>query len=159
VNGRLQPIKNTASRGNARGRSVVAVKHAGDSRTLRLGRFDLRRAEGRKYSDTVSLLKAHLGGEVTAPQAILVDQSARLTVLTGIAWDELTKHGAFHDGEPTPALHAYLRLIGEARSVLVTLGLERRPKDVGDLQDYLRSKASKRLRLGRTLDAEDAEEA
>src|SRR2546427_1632887 len=142
---------------NARSMKIL-LRHASDSRALRYADLDLRSTAGREYAATKATLTAHLGGEVTAPQAILVDHAARLHVLTRLAWDELSRSGAFRDGEPRPAYDAFRRAAADERSVLVTLGLERRAKDVPDLQDYLRSKASKRLRLGRTLDAEDAEE-
>jgi hypothetical protein len=84
-------------------------------------------------------LVEHLGGEgaVSGPQRTLVDRAARLSLIVETSWHELSKRGAFRGGEPTPALHAFLRLIGEERSALVTLGLERRQKSIEDLHSYV----------------------
>jgi hypothetical protein len=107
------------------------------------------------------MLTAHLGGEenVTGPQRVLIDHCARLHVLKRLAWDELSRSGAFRNGEPRPAYDAFRRAAADERSVLVMLGLERRAKEVPDLQDYLAARNRKRLRLGRTLDAEDVKDA
>lgn len=153
ANGRLVPIKNTASRENAK--AVLTVKHAGNSRTLRLGRFDLRRTEGRKYRAVVTALTQHLGGPdvLTEPQRQLIDQAARLAIISGLAWDQLDR-GAFRKREPVPALNTYKSVIADIRSILSMLGLERRAKDVPDLHDYI---ARKRLPLKDVSDAEEAE--
>ena len=158
ANGRLVPVKNPASRTNALGRSVIRVKHAGESRTLRLGRFDLRRTEGRKYRAVVTALTQHLGGpeEITEPQRQLIDQAARLAIISGLAWDQLER-GAFRKGESVPALQTYKSVIADIRSILSMLGLERRAKAIPNLHDYLATKTHKRLPLKDVSDAEEVE--
>src|SRR2546425_3731378 len=133
---------------NARPRKIL-LRHASDSRALRYADLDLRSTAGKEYTASKAMLTAHLGGQenVTGPQRVLIDHCARLHVLTRLAWDELSRSGAFRNGEPRPAYDAFRRAAADERSVLTMLGLERRAKDVPDLQDYLRSKASKRLRL------------
>jgi hypothetical protein len=160
--GHKVPIKNPASAANGKAKAVV-IRHGGESTALRLGRFDLRSSLGKQYRSRVEALVAHLGGAdaVSVPLRSLVDQAARLHLLVGIAWTELSKTGAFLKGEPTPALHAFLRLIGEERSVLVTLGLERKAREVPDLQTYLEQKAKEQKRLPfriRSGEIEDASE-
>jgi hypothetical protein len=142
----MQPVKNTASAANGKGRAVV-IRHGGESTAIRLGRFDLRSSLGKQYRSRVEALVTHLGGAdaVTIPQARLIDQAARLCLLTETAWDELSKTGAFRNSEPTAALHAFLRLIGEERAVLVTLGLQRREKAIPRLSDVLKGEATLRI--------------
>lgn len=139
-NGRLVQIKNTASARNAKGRSIV-IRHGAGSDALRLGTFDLRSTMGREYRARMQGLVEHLGGAdaISAPQRTLVDRAARLGLIVETSWAELSKSGAFRDGEPTAALHAFLRLIGEERSVLLTLGLARREKTVRSLSEVLSS--------------------
>jgi hypothetical protein len=100
---------------------------------------------GKEYLARMQALVEHLGGadNISAPQRTLVDRAARLSLIVETSWHELSKRGAFRSGEATPALHAFLRLVGEERSVLITLGLERRSKPVPDLREYLAAKYGK----------------
>jgi hypothetical protein len=134
---------------NARPRKVL-IRHGGDSRALRYADLDLRSTAGKEYRARVVELTAHVGGDPTAPQRTLIDQAGRLHVLARLAWDELSRTGAFRDGEPLPAFFAYRSAIADEREVLRTLGLERRAKEVPDLNAYL---ASKRIRIKGVEDA------
>jgi hypothetical protein len=148
------PVKNVSAAKNGKARAVT-VKYA-HGETIRLGKIDLRFTMGRRYRARIAALTSHLGGDLTTPQAVLVDQAARFHLLTGLAWDALTKHGAYRHGSPTPANDAYRRAAADERSVLLLLGLDRKAKDVPELSEYL---ASKRLTFkGRSKDAVDAEE-
>jgi hypothetical protein len=153
--GRLIPVKNSASSRNARPKKIV-VAHAGGAQVLMHSAFDMRSGVGKAYQARVDELVAHLGGAdlVSAPQRTLIDHAARLRLLALLAWDELSRGGAFHNGEPRPAFDAYRRASADEREVLRTLGIERRAKPVPDLDTYLRGRGSM-PRLPRTLDLED----
>jgi len=138
----------------------VVLLHGNGSRALKYADLDLRSTAGKAYVRTKADLTAHLGGEenVTAPQLVFIDHAARLHVLTRLAWDEIERAGAFKHGSPCPAFDVYRRVSADLRDVLRTLGLERRAKQVPDLDAYLRSKERKRLTFkGRTLDAGDTQ--
>jgi len=156
ANGKYVPVRNTASRANGRGKTVI-VKHAGDSHALRLGRLDMRSDMGKMFQSRVQLLTQHLGGpsELTVPQSTLVEHCARLYLLRRAAWDEVMRSGAYRDGVPRPAVDSYRRVAGDEVEVLKLLGIERRVKQVPDLDSYLRSK-TKRL-THRVIDAGEGE--
>jgi len=118
----------------------VHVLHAGGTRVLLEAQLDRRTKLGKAYFQHVAALEAHVGGDLSPPQARLCDQAARLGLLAAMAWSELSQRGAFHDGEPTPAVDTYMRAIGQERQVLLLLGLERATKQI-TLQDVLNGKA------------------
>jgi hypothetical protein len=66
----------------------------------------------------------HLGGDLTAPQRVLVDRAARLGLLVELAADELSRAGAFKRGQPTAAFDAFRRVQADEERVLKLLGLE-----------------------------------
>lgn len=135
-------------------RRKVLVRHAGDTVALRYADLDLRSTAGREYRTRVQALTAHIGGDPTPPQVVLIDHAARLHVLARLAWDELSRTGAFRDGQPRPAFQAYRSAAADEREVLRTLGIERKAKEAPDLSTYL---ASKRKALPvRIKDVEDA---
>jgi len=148
IGGSLVPVKNAASARNALPNKVW-ITHGGNSKTLLRATFDMRSAVGKAYQVRVEELTAHLGGAevVTAPQRTLIDHAARLRLLALLAWDEISRGGAFRAGEPTAAFDAYRRVSADERDVLRTLGLERRAKPVPDLDSYLRAKAKRLPRL------------
>ena len=150
------PIKNTSARRNGKPHAIT-VRYAG-GQALRLGKIDLRFKDGKLYRHRINELVQHLGGAdmVSAPMRTLVDQAARFHLLTGLAWDALTRYGAYKHGAPTPANDAYRRAAADERSVLLLLGLDRKAKEIPDLAEYLRSKAKPRLTFKGPV--EDAEE-
>lgn len=144
IGGSLVPVKNPASAGNAKPKKIVVV-HAGGSRALSRAAFDMRSTVGKAYRARVDELTAHLGGPdmVTVPQRIFVEHAARLGVLALLALEEINRSGAFSGGDARPALDVYRRLAADEREVLRTLGLERKVKQVPDLDAYLQSKGEK----------------
>ena len=148
-------IKRPDARANARPRKVL-IKHGSNSHALMHAPFDMRSVVGKAYQHRVRELSAHIGGEPNAVQRTLIDHGARMHLLTRMAWRELSTHGAYRHGSPTPANDAYRRAAADERSVLLLLGLDRKAKEVPELSEYL---ASKRLTFkGRSKDAVDAEE-
>jgi hypothetical protein len=103
-------------------------------------------------------LTSHIGGSPNAVQRTLIDHAARLRLLTRLAWDELSRSGAFRGGAPTPANDAYRRAAADERAVLLLLGLERVAKEIPDLADYIKAKAKRLTLKSRRDDAVDAEE-
>lgn len=118
----------------------VAVTHGGSS-ALRHVELDLRTRAGKAWRENCEALKAHIGGDPSVAQAALIDQAARLRLLSQIAWAEIERRGAFKGGQVQPAVDAYRRAIADEREVLRLLGLERRVKPVGSLEDYLKGGA------------------
>lgn len=129
--------------GDKKPRRKVLVRHAGDTVALRYADLDLRSTAGREYRTRVQALTAHIGGDPTAPQATLIDHAARLHVLARLAWDELSRTGAFRDGEPRPAFQAYRSAAADEREVLRMLGIERRAKELPSLSDVLSAERDK----------------
>ena len=139
-------IKRPDARANARPRKVL-IKHGSNSHALMHAPFDMRSVVGKAYQHRVRELSAHVGGDPNSVQRTLIDHGARLHLLTRMAWRELSEHGAYRGGAPTPANESYVRAAASERSVLLLLGLERKAREIPDLQDYLRSKAKPRLLL------------
>jgi hypothetical protein len=104
--------------------------------------FDMRSAVGKAYRACIVELTAHLGGDPTAPQRILLDQAARLSLLCSLASAELARLGAFErSGELRPAFDGYRKAAADLRDVLKMLGLERKEKAVPTLEQYLSERA------------------
>jgi len=121
----------------ARPRKIMMV-HAGGSAAFRTGVFDGRTKLSKLYKQHVAALEVHLGGDLTPPQSRLVDQAARLALLTELIWGEIDKRGVFKDGDVRPAVDAYLKATQQERDVLRLLGLRRRQKPIPDLDAYLK---------------------
>ena len=101
-------------------------------------RLDRRSRAYRVYAGEIADLTSHLGSAPTAVQARLIEQAARLALLEHIAWCELTKMDALTQGGTVhTAFEPFLRSARDRRAVLTMLGLERKVKDVPDLQQYL----------------------
>jgi len=98
-----------------------------------LGLVDGRTSVARHYGQAVDDLAADLGGAdaVTAAERELVRRAAGLSVLATRAAAALLNGEAIDVSELVSVANAQRRL-------LVTLGLERRQRDVPDLHDYLR---------------------
>jgi hypothetical protein len=135
---RDKPLKWRAAPRNGRPRKVL-LRHASDSRALRYADLDLRSTAGKEYRARVTELTAHVGGDPTVPQVRLIDHAARLYLLARLAWDELSRTGAFRNGDPRPAFDAFRRAAADEREVLRTLGIERRAKLIPDLNEYLQT--------------------
>lgn len=141
IGGRLVRVKNGASAANAKPKRVY-ITHAGGSRALLKDPLDLRSTIGRAHRQFCEELSAHVGGDLSVPQARLIDHASRLRLIATIAWGELWRRGMFDGkGTPRPALDAFRRAAADERSVLQLLGIERREKPVKTLQDLLEGKA------------------
>ena len=115
---------------------IKLVMHGGTS-SLLTDELDRRTLAGRAFVRYRQALVDHLGGNVTAPQAVLVDTAAKLQLLANIAWTEVHRAQAFDKrGGVRPAFDAFIRVQRELRSVLETLGLKRQEKEL-TLNDYL----------------------
>lgn len=136
--GKLDMRARTSAR-NAKPKKILLMGHATTSVALRRGVLDLRSRSGKAYRAICTELTAHVGGEPSGPQRALIDQAARLCLMSQFAWAELWRSGPFRkNGELVPAFDAYRRSAADARSVFVLLGLARHTKEVPTLQDYLK---------------------
>ena len=121
--------KNIASATN--GRPKRTYIHHGVGSALLKDPLDARSKVGKEYLAHKATLATHVGGDPSTPQLELIDQAARLRVLTAIAWGELTrakeliKNGVLH-----PAFEAFLKAARDQRAVLLTLGLKRHAREV-----------------------------
>lgn len=119
-----------------RPRKIIMV-HAGGSAAFRTGVFDGRTKVSKLYKAHVAALEEHLGGELTPPQSRLVDQAARLALLSELIWADIDKHGVFKNGDARPVVDTYLKATKEERDVLRLLGLQRHRKPLPSLDEYL----------------------
>jgi hypothetical protein len=85
--------------------------------------------------------------------------AARHKAIANLAFVKL-KDGPFDsEDQVRPVYEAFRRADADHRSVLASLGIERRERELPDPMTYLASKAKqKRLPFKRTLDVSDAEE-
>lgn len=117
----------------------VSIGHGGTSRALMYDPLDLRTRVGKEYHAHKQGLAAHLGGDPTVPQQSLIDQAARLNILSRITWAELTRNGVFtKNGALRPAVTAYIDATKHERDVLRLLGLQRHQKPLPTLDEYLK---------------------
>src|SRR5919106_6736491 len=67
-------------------RSVtIHTKHGGRTQLDSL-RLDQRSRAGKRYQALCKDMVAHLGGDATLPQSLLIQQAARLQLATDLAW-------------------------------------------------------------------------
>ena len=138
-------------------RKVVVVGHGGHGRSLLRAPFDMRSRLGKAYQAVMHALRLHVGeAELSAPQAALIDQAARLRLLTQLAWSELQRTGAFVRGATAPAFDAYRRAAADERAVLNMLGLRRSEVKVPALQDYLKDQQPEGDAHGKAKGSNDA---
>ncbi|MFH2080739.1 MAG: hypothetical protein ABIK08_04540 [Pseudomonadota bacterium] len=132
---RKQPVIRPDAKRNARTKKISVI-HGGGSTALKALPFDGRTRLFKAYQQHVTALEAHLGGDLTPPQARLVDQAARLALLAQLTWAEIERGGLFKNGELRPAVEAYRNATRDEREVLRLLGLKRHSKEL-TLSDYL----------------------
>lgn len=138
VGGAVVPVK---ASGESTRSKKVKVTVGGFSSALLRGALDQRSAVGKRYSEHKQALLAHLTDDATQPQRMLIEQAARLSLVSDVVWAQLHRVGVFEkDGTLTSGFDAFLRSARELRSVLDALGLERRQKQLPSLGDYLASK-------------------
>ena len=138
----------------------VHLIHGGSGRSLLRDPLDRRTKVHRILVQRV----AELRDVSSYALARMVEQAARLSLLVDTAWAAVNREVVVRNGEATGAVEAYRRLASEERAVLALLDLERREKEIPDLQTYLAQKAKEkaaakgRLRLKDHSDVADAEE-
>ena len=102
----------------------------GKFRLITLDQLDARTAAAQSARQLIATLSTDLGNDLTVGQQQLV---ARAALLGAITSDFETRWVA---GEPIQ-LSDYLSACNVQRRILATLGLERRPREVPSLADYL----------------------
>jgi hypothetical protein len=129
---------NSAKVGSLSGR--VPRSHAGMfSRRMALHRLDNRTIEVRVLNRTVAELTAHVGGEPTPAQKLIIDASAILVMrLQCILGRYLAKEGDIE------TLDRYLVALQNAlRLNMQSLGLEKPERAVPSLKEHLTAKAER----------------
>ena len=123
--GRDRIVKCPKSRDNARPATKYLV-HGGRSAFLR-DRLDRRTTVGRAYERRRDELTQHVAGNHPDPiQAELIDQGARLSLLSDIAWHSVITDGVFDDsGAEKPAVGAFRRIASDLRAILAHPALTR----------------------------------
>lgn len=158
--GSYVPIRNTASRANAKSKTVT-VKHGALSQALREGRLDLRSAAGRVYAKAKAELIEHLGPHhLTRTAAIYVDHAARLVLISMLLWAEMEREAARgRKLAGSASLSEWRGVTRELREAARTLGLARPVAPVASLDEYLRRPPGKRklLTFNSTGDVEDVQ--
>jgi hypothetical protein len=108
-----------------------------NSRALRGQPLHRGSGVGRAYADYLSEYRAHLGNDLSVVQTDLVDQAARLKLVSNLCYAVLMERGLFDkQGNPRPVLGEFRRACAEHRAVLLMLGI-RRTKEL-TLGDVLR---------------------
>ena len=101
-------------------------------------RLDKRTWTGRIYVSTCKDLVAHLGGEPTAAQMLLIDHAARLKIALDIAWGAAMNGGL---DKESPSFDHFIKALRNQRETLNLLGLERKSKSLS-LAAYIEEKAT-----------------
>lgn len=135
--GRLVPVRSPASARNGKPKKLHITGPGTSSRALLHGSFHLGTRLGKAWRERCDALTAHVGGDPSEAQRVLIDQCARLHLLVQFAWAEVLRAGAFEKGEPRPAFDAFRRAAADEREVLRLLGLERKHKPLPKLSDVL----------------------
>jgi len=144
-NGRLVKLKKPTSAQNAKPKTKKVKYVTRNQRNdFFTDVFDGRTLIGKRYFELQHVFSAHLCHDLTEPERQLVDQVARLCILSDICWAELMDDGVINDeGQLSPAFDGWLRTSRDQRAVLSLLGLKRREKEVVDLAAYIaKQKAS-----------------
>ena len=116
---------------------VKYIGHGGGSALLK-DPLDRRTRVGKAYKAHKEILAVHVGGDPSTPQVELIDQAARLRILSAIAWAELMRARTLvKNGNVHPAFDAFLKAARDQRAVLEMLGLKRQARDVPLLKDVL----------------------
>lgn len=132
-------IKRTDSANNARPK-VKYLVHGSQRRLLR-DPLDARTRVGKAYAAQIAEYRQHLDGDVSVAQEKLIDQAARLGLLTDIAWGELMRTGRLvRKGNVNAAFDPFLKASRDLRAILLMLGLKRHAKEA-TLQDVLEGEA------------------
>lgn len=118
----------------------VALKHGGKGAFISAREvFQANTGEARFEVEYITAGTAHLGGqgEVTQPQAQILQMCARLALLEHLLWADVLRHGAVREGEVAPAVPAFISTTGRRTELMKTLGLARHAKRVPTLAELL----------------------
>jgi len=137
--GRLVLQKGPDMRRNAKPKVKYLVH--GSQRGLLRDPLDARTRIAKLYEAQMQAYRQHLGGDVSVAQEKLIDQAARLGLLTDIAWAELMRSGhLIKRGRIDAAFDPFLRASRDLRAILLVLGLKRHAKEA-TLKDVLEGDA------------------
>jgi hypothetical protein len=107
---------------------------------------DGRSAWALLFRNTCELLADHVGGleRLSEPERMTIRRAAALECELVHLEDDFAKERLAGRAPYTPDLDLYQRITNTQRRVLDALGMQRRPREVGDpdLHDYLRAKAA-----------------
>lgn len=131
----LKRKKRPDAAGNAKPK-VKFVTHGGRS-LLKDDPIDGRTVVAREYRRQLAALHAHVGTAATHPHLELIEQAARFAVLARVSWAEVMREGITNGSELTPSFVALVRVSKEQREALQLLGLERKEKPTGSIDEYL----------------------
>jgi len=107
-------------------------------RTVRLDSIDQRSQVGVALRRLREELVDHLGGEVTATQRILVEETAKARVIATAVGDYvLAQESPVRDGELPPVVVQHAALVANLTRMLTTLGLRRRAPRLPSFQEFV----------------------
>lgn len=110
-------------------------------RTFLKAALDGRSVVTKMVRERAAVFAAQLGNDMTPAQDRIVQQVARLSILSDSTWAAVQQKGLLNDdGARTNALDTFLKVARAEREALNAIGLERRQKPLPDLGTYLASK-------------------
>jgi hypothetical protein len=113
-------------------KSPTARSRVGNGKMLLAG-VDLRSSIYREFQDVAADLAHHMGGDPTAVEAALIEESAGL-----ILWCR-HERARLLNGEPFDLVN-YTRAVNSLRRLLADIGQERRLRDVTpSINDYIKT--------------------
>ncbi len=156
--------------GNSNARKTGAVTVRRERKELRRAAMDGRRSEALFVAGERADLIADLGGEasVSTQRRWLVEEAAFLRLELAFIRTFLAEHPPINKKKRIahPILRDYLTVANTLRSILGEIGLERRTREVPDLQSYLAARqpdpppsAAPAADTDAAVDATDAAEA
>ncbi len=108
------------------------------SRRLTLGRLDLRTSEGAFAKAVRDALASHLGGELTAPQQLLVSAAAIKSLRLELMVQRILAPDALDAGQDGK----FLAWANSLRRDLEAIGIARKPPRVPTLAEHLARRAA-----------------
>jgi len=113
----------------------AARTRAGKVRLRTLGDIDARTAAFRRFKELVASYTSDLGGDLTTAQSAIIQRAVSLQVWLEDAEAAYAKSGQLDIATYTTASNALRRLLAD-------IGLERKTKDVLDLDAYVRQRGA-----------------
>jgi hypothetical protein len=126
--------------GNAmpRGGPRPAKRKVNVRRYAQVKELDARTLEGKTERQTIRELTAHVGGNPTFPQRILIARAARLLVMIELMEKKLIENDESSDW----ASRQILAWINSLRLIMVAIGVDRPQQAPKTLQAYIGGKAA-----------------